>query len=241
MNNLWLEDHPVWCIGHRGSPCQALENTLESFQAAIRQNVDGIELDVHLSADKIAFVIHDDIVHFGGKNTPISRLASGQLDGVRLLSGGQNYRIARLSNVLDLVEPGRILINIELKPTIRPQDASLIISLVETKGLLRRTIFSSFSLPLLKAIKQYSQDCATGYLYGHSSKPRPYPGVRYNLTDIDALHPHYSLVDDHYSDWAESLGKNVHVWTVNNAAWIEKLRQQNIQAIISDRPDYWQR
>ena len=53
-------DRP-WIIGHRGSPRQAPENTLGSFELAIRQGADLIELDLHMSADKQLVVIHDDI------------------------------------------------------------------------------------------------------------------------------------------------------------------------------------
>ena len=54
-------DRP-WIIGHRGSPRQAPENTLGSFELAIRQGADLIELDLHMSADERLVVIHDDTV-----------------------------------------------------------------------------------------------------------------------------------------------------------------------------------
>ena len=38
-------------VGHRGSPAQRPENTLPSFELAVEQGVDAIELDVHLTAD----------------------------------------------------------------------------------------------------------------------------------------------------------------------------------------------
>ena len=39
----------VWA--HRGASGYRPENTLEAFELAIRQGADGIELDVHTSAD----------------------------------------------------------------------------------------------------------------------------------------------------------------------------------------------
>lgn len=46
-------------IGHRGAAGLAPENTLASFSRACAIGVSGIELDVHLSADRMLMVHHD--------------------------------------------------------------------------------------------------------------------------------------------------------------------------------------
>ena len=46
-------------IGHRGAAGEAPENTLASFDLALRQGADGIEFDVQLSSDLIPVIIHD--------------------------------------------------------------------------------------------------------------------------------------------------------------------------------------
>jgi len=46
-------------IGHRGAAGLAPENTISAFKKALNLGVDAIELDVHLSADKILVVYHD--------------------------------------------------------------------------------------------------------------------------------------------------------------------------------------
>ena len=50
----------VWA--HRGASGYRPENTLDAFELAIRQGADGIELDVHTSADGELIVIHDETV-----------------------------------------------------------------------------------------------------------------------------------------------------------------------------------
>ena len=45
-------DDGLWVIGHRGAAGLAPENTLASFEHAVRLGVDAVELDVHLSADQ---------------------------------------------------------------------------------------------------------------------------------------------------------------------------------------------
>ena len=49
----------VWA--HRGASGYRPENTLEAFELAIRQGADGIELDVHTSADGELIVMHEFI------------------------------------------------------------------------------------------------------------------------------------------------------------------------------------
>ena len=50
----------VWA--HRGASAYAPENTLEAFELAIKQDADGIELDVQLTKDKKLVVIHDETI-----------------------------------------------------------------------------------------------------------------------------------------------------------------------------------
>jgi glycerophosphoryl diester phosphodiesterase len=46
-------------LGHRGDPANHVENSVVGFAAALRCGADGVELDVHLSADAEPVVIHD--------------------------------------------------------------------------------------------------------------------------------------------------------------------------------------
>ena len=47
-------------IAHRGGAGLWPENTMEAFARAIEAGADGIELDVHLSADNVLIVYHDE-------------------------------------------------------------------------------------------------------------------------------------------------------------------------------------
>ena len=55
-------------IAHRGASGLAPENTIAAFQLALAMGAEGIELDIHLSADGHPVVIHD---------TRINRTTSG--------------------------------------------------------------------------------------------------------------------------------------------------------------------
>lgn len=51
---------PFLIFGHRGSPGRYPENTLSSFDEALRAGADGFETDLRLLADKTAVLFHDD-------------------------------------------------------------------------------------------------------------------------------------------------------------------------------------
>jgi glycerophosphoryl diester phosphodiesterase len=47
-------------FGHRGSPRRFPENTIASFEEALRAGADGFETDLRLLSDKTAVLYHDD-------------------------------------------------------------------------------------------------------------------------------------------------------------------------------------
>jgi glycerophosphoryl diester phosphodiesterase len=52
------EEH-FWVIGHRGSPTREVENTLPSFERALEEGANGLELDLCVTADEQVVVWHD--------------------------------------------------------------------------------------------------------------------------------------------------------------------------------------
>ena len=49
-------------FAHRGFSGKYPENTMLAFEKAVEVGADGIELDVHLSADGELVIIHDELV-----------------------------------------------------------------------------------------------------------------------------------------------------------------------------------
>ena len=53
---------------------------------------------------------------------------------------------------------------------------------------------------------------------------------------LDALHPHFSLVDAPLTRWAARRGVMLNVWTVNNAAEVTRLTSLNVNGLMADDP-----
>ena len=97
---------------HRGSSAIHPENTLRAFRQALAIGVDGIEFDVHATADGIPVVIHDRDI---GRTTD----GDGYVDQILLarletFDAGQGERVPALAEVLALVGDAAHL-DIEIK------------------------------------------------------------------------------------------------------------------------------
>jgi glycerophosphoryl diester phosphodiesterase len=97
-------------IAHRGASARAPENTLAAFRAALEAGVGMIELDVHLTADGVPVVIHDDAL--SRTTDGEGRVAERTLEDLRRLSAGawfdERYhteRVPVLEEVFRLVGP----------------------------------------------------------------------------------------------------------------------------------------
>lgn len=74
-----LLERPL-AFGHRGARAYQQENTLPSFELALKLGANGLESDVWLTSDKVAVLDHDGVVRRRfGRSRPIAELRSDQL------------------------------------------------------------------------------------------------------------------------------------------------------------------
>jgi glycerophosphoryl diester phosphodiesterase len=229
-------------FAHRGASYEAPENTLAAFLLAIELGADGIEFDVQLSQDDQVVVIHDYELR---KTTGAEGLVRDRtLDELKELDAGSHFdpafadqRIPTLQEVIDTVGQ-RLLFNIELKSQRLGDDglAAQVVRAVEDSHLLDRVIVSSFDPLAVRRVKQLNPWIPTGLLYAPDSPPllRPWLG---HLIHFDAMHPHYSTIDERYMRWARKRGYRVNVWTVDEPADMWQLMRWGVDTIITNRPD----
>ena len=118
--------NPIVKIGHRGAKGYEPENTLIAFEKAIDLNVDGIELDVHLSLDKEIMVIHDETIDRTTNEIGfVKNFTSSHL---------RELGIPKLSEVLSVINR-QCFVNIELKGI---ETAKPVVELIENY-ILKKT------------------------------------------------------------------------------------------------------
>lgn len=99
-------------IAHRGASSEITENTLPAIKRALELKVDAVEMDIHLTKDKIPILFHDNTLsRLGSRDERIWDLNWDELKQVELLGG---HRIALLEEVLQL-DFGNTTLFLELK------------------------------------------------------------------------------------------------------------------------------
>jgi glycerophosphoryl diester phosphodiesterase len=240
--------HPV--IGHRGAASEAPENTLPSFLRAIEQGVDAIELDVQVTADDIAVVMHDATVtrttSGEGAVAALSWRKLRELDaGARFTpDGGRTYpyrdqgiRVPSVEEVLEAVPPDLPLV-VEVKAihaqwTLR--------RVLERFDAARRCIVAAFEAEAIAAFREQP------FVRGASRRDviqliaRTLCGVAPRRVPYRALFPttmYYGVATPLplIVRSAQRLGIPVHVWTVDDSREARRLWQLGVSGIISNAP-----
>jgi glycerophosphoryl diester phosphodiesterase len=228
-------------LGHRGASADAPENTLAAFRLAMEQGADGFELDVWRCGSGEAVVIHDeDVSRTGG--SPL-RIARTPLTLLRELDVGRwrgeafrRERIPTLSEVLGAFPSA--VVNVELKSAAVP-DLGLAREVARTiwqRNAEARVVVSSFSAALLAAFRVLAPDVATGFLVDEGLAWQVRAAAALRALRPAAIHPGRRLVTPaRVAAWHRS-GLRVLVWTVDDAAEVERLSAMGVDALVSNAP-----
>lgn len=236
---VWWQGGPL-IFGHRGASRSAPENTLSAFREAVRAGADGVELDVHLSADDVPVVIHDADVRATTDGRGLVRDMS--LAQLQELDAAANFGVTRFSGLriptLEevLAEVGqRLLVNIELKGSTgyHPVLVRAVVDVVARMGMQSRVWFSSFRPYCLVLARQYAPEIPCGLLYGWHSRG---PLLLAPITPYEALHPHYAWLTEARIRRAHRRGLRVVTWTVDNLSQARQLLTSGVDALITNVP-----
>lgn len=226
----------VWA--HRGASGHAPENTLPAFELAHMIGADGIELDVQLTKDGVPVVIHDewiDRVSDGTgyvKDYTLEELKTFNMN--KCFPAYGKVTIPTLEEVYDLVQKMDLVINLELKNSEIFYEGmeEKVLRLAEEKGLADRVIYSSFNHYSMRKVLQLLPGARVAFLYSN--------GIL-DIADYVKRHggyaAHPSVKNTEYPDVVrECHEKNikVHVWTVNEEADFERMRQMGVDAVITN-------
>jgi glycerophosphoryl diester phosphodiesterase len=220
----------VW--GHRGcrGAANPPENSLAAFQSAVESGVGGIELDVHLSKDRVLVVFHDaTLERMTGVAAEVTSLTLPELKKLRLLTVEKRLskeRIPTLNEVLDLVDgrrqSGPFVVNIEIKDPRSAQAVAAIIRQRLAVGWSRENfLISSFEMSCLRDIKALLPTLPIGTLFECSAED-----LAQKMEETADLKPvtiniPFSALTPAASELIQAAGAMAVVWTPNETSPIE--------------------
>ena len=230
-------------FGHRGASYAAPENTLSAFRLARDMGADGIELDVLLSHDGTAVLMHDATVdrttNGSGAVADLTLAELKELDaGSWFSSEFAGERIPTLVEVFEAV--GRdLLMNLELKAMgMEPTGLEeVVVSLIAQHGMGEQVLISCFNPLALQRVRGLDPDLPLALLYGRRLPEAERKRWVRDLQPLAALHPEHRLVDAAHLAWARVYNCAVNTWTVDEPAEMQRLLGLGVEGIITDRPD----
>ena len=216
------------CIGHRGFPSAAPENTLRGFELAIQTGADALELDVQW-VDGGLIVIHDDELDRTTSGT--GRVDAASLAHLRSLDAGGGERLPLLEEVLDLVA-GRVPVNVELKgPGSAGPTVDLLRARAEpTAGIL----LSAFDHRELEVARAAAPEYPRAALFGRLDRD---PVAVAAGLDAVAVNIHRRSAKTGLVKAARDAGMATLVYTVNDPNEALGLRRIGVAGIFTDCPD----
>lgn len=220
-------------IGHRGASGQQPENTLVSFQEAIAEGADMIELDVCALATGQVVVMHDNTVNrTTDGNGPITDF---DLANLQKLDAGDGQHVPLLVEVLDLIHK-RMPINIEIKGggNIAELVSNIITHYVTQKNWSQNLfVVSSFDHKILRQFAALQPNIRLGVLY--SNTPSRYWTNSKKHTVFSANMSAKNVTRD-YVEQAHKRGFKVYVYTVNSKRQADRMRALKVDGVFTNYP-----
>lgn len=239
-------------FGHRGAAGVAPENTLPSFERAVADGAELLELDVHASRDGVVVVIHDPTLERTtdgqGAVRDFSFAELRRHDaGFRFASGGNHpfrgkgVRIPALKQLLEAFPT--VPLNIEIKQ-VDPPIEPLVVDLLTEHRALDRVMLAAEDDAIMRRIRasaaeaatsfssgearEFFQRCFAGELEGYEPPGRALQ-IPPRFGDIELVTPETVAA-------AHRFGLEMHVWTINEEAEMERLLGLDVDGLMSDFP-----
>jgi glycerophosphoryl diester phosphodiesterase len=228
------EKPDVEIIAHRGASGAAPENTMASFQRAIDDKADWIELDVQENADDTIVVAHDsDFMKVARSDLKVWDATNESLRDLDI--GGwyaheySNQRVPTLRQALELAKD-KLGVVIELKYYGYDRNLeSRVVDIVEQTGMESDIMVMSLKIDGLRKVAALRPAWTRGLLNTASIG---------DLTrlDLDFLALNARAASTAMINRAHKQKMKVYVWTINDPVQMSVMMSRGVDGIITDEP-----
>ncbi len=213
-------------IAHRGASAYEPENTIAAFRAAVAFGADGIELDVHGSADGVLVVHHDPV--FDG-------VAIGDVSYDKLTLGMRAAKTdipPTLPAALDAIGAG-VIVYIEVK-SLQPNHDNALFRVIAKAPDPGNCQVHAFDHRIVHRLRLASPDLGGGVL---SASYPINPVEQMNDALADTLWQQDTLIDVALVDQIHAADKSIIAWTVDDEDRMRGLQAMGVDGVCSNKPD----
>ena len=224
-------------FAHRGGASEAPENTLPAFEHAVRLGYRYLETDVHTTADGVLVAFHDDRLDRVTDRTgvvadlPWSAVREARVDG--------REPIPLLEDLLGAFPEARVNIDPKHDSAVEP-----LAEVLRRTGAVERVCIGAFSDRRLTRIRELTGPglCVSmgpkqiGRLLAASHGLPGGGGVTAPCAQVPPSQRRIPLVTARFVAEAHRRGVQVHVWTIDDRAEMERLLDLGVDGLMTDRP-----
>ncbi len=251
-------------FAHRGGSGLAPENTIAGFDSGLALGAQGLELDVHLSADGVVVVHHDRTLERTTNLTgPIGNRTADELAradaGYHFRRGpgdprdpgdpgdkaapfrGQGVGVPTLAAVLARYRDVPIVVELKVND---PDLARAVVNNVRRADAIDRVCLGSFRLRVLREARRLEPGLATSaareevrWALYRSWCRWPVARVGYDGYQVPEWSGRTHVISRRFVEDAHAAGLGVQAWTVDTEADADRLLAWGVDALITDRPD----
>lgn len=235
------------CWGHRGASATFPENTLASFEAAVRDGAEGIESDVHVSVDDVVIMFHDPTLERTTDSTgQIKERAWYGEEGMQHIRTRKKPKQAIptfVETVALLMRPENqhVRLNVDVKVQNDPDRLfSLMYTIISAQHgwetqLAPRILLGLWHPCFLSSAKAHLPYCRRSYI-GVS----PWIARKYFWDDCDTFSLLFAALTSRdgqrFRMECKAARKDVMVWTVNTPDRMMEAVRWQVNGIITDVP-----
>lgn len=239
----------VEIIAHRGASHDAPENTLASFRLGWEQGADADELDVYLTKDGQAVVLHDATT----KRTSNAdlKVADATLAELRALDAGSwkganwaGEKLPTLAEALATIPDGkRMFIEIKCGPEVLPELGRV----MKASGKkTEQLVLIGFAYETMRQARTLFPEAPIYWLSGSkpakdSTEPPSVESLieKAKAAGFNGLNLHYKFpIDAAFVQKVKAAGLSLYVWTVDDPAIARQLAAAGVAGITTDRPGF---
>ena len=232
-------------FAHRGgatyAPNVGRENTVHAFDEAVGLGYRYLETDVHASSDGVLFAFHDArLDRVSGHRGRIEELTAAEIEQVRI--GGVDP-VPRLSELFERFPDARFNIDAKADGAVGP-----LADQIRLHGAQDRVCVSSFGIRRLRRLRRLLGPSVASSLSSIGvavyaflpwlARRLPVPGQALQMPEYQrVLGIRIRVLRSSVVRAAHARGKQVHIWTVDDAATMNRLIDLGVDGIFTDRID----
>lgn len=225
---------------HRGANLLHPENSLEAFKEAVSLGVNALELDVHITKDKVVVVFHDeDGLRVAGEKSKVRDSDFSEIQTWRL-GEKRNYKVPTLKEIIEQFP--KLPLNVDIKDH-NQENVESVVDVVCSSGAQERVRLTSEDSRIIKKIESLGYRGPLGIglreiliIYFLPKFALRRVGWEGRAVQIPLRASFFNLATPRFIEKCHSLGLRVDYWVINDQKTADHLYSIGADGVMTDDP-----